>query len=96
MPNINDMISRDQAQYNVCGTRVDIKKLRGVVDECIRIVDEYDDDAETGKELAHALYDLLPNDDRMFVQGELRERKYKSFSGRMVQYWNAFRWYLDA
>lgn len=82
-------------QQSIQGTRVDIKKLDAVVDLAIEIVEE--DDIDNGSSKAREIYEPLSNDERMYVNGKLAEKKFKNEStGRQVQYWSAFKQYLQA
>jgi hypothetical protein len=86
-----------QSYTNMGGTVVDEDKCRTVADEAIRIVDEYDDSPNEGAKVAKEIYQPLNNDERQFVNGILRVRKFHNEStGRDVQYWSAFVKYLKA
>ena len=79
----------------VQGTKIDIQKLDAIVEEAIVVVDECDDDPETGAKRARELYEGLVNDERVYVNGRLQERKFKNEStGRENGYWPAFKKHL--
>ena len=85
------------AQTNMNGTKVDIQKLDAVVDLAIEIVDDPDNDLEVGAPKAREIYEPLDNDERMYVNGKLSDKKFRNPStGRDVQYWSAFVKYLKA
>ena len=78
------------------GTKVDIKKLDALVDIAVEIVDDPVNDIETGAPKAREIYEPLSNDERMYFNGKLAEKKFKSEHGREKQYWSAFKEYLKA
>jgi len=93
----NASIAANHAKVNVDGTHVDVKKLNAVADECVLIVDECDDDTESGSKRAREIYEALTRDEREYVQSVLGQRKYKNPStGRDVQYWKPFKQHLVA
>ena len=93
----DEVASAIHAQKNMTGKRVDTKKLDEVVNLAIEIVDDPDNDLHTGAPKAREIYEPLDNDERMYVNGKLSEKKFKNEStGRDVQYWSAFVKYLKA
>jgi len=87
--------SDNQVSRNMDGTRVDKKKLDAVVAEAIVIVDECDDDRESGGKRAREIYEPLTPDERIYVNGEIAKKKFKNQStGRNVQYWKPFKEHL--
>ena len=77
------------------GANIDIQKLDAIVAEAIVIVDECDDEPEEGAKRARSLYEGLVNDERIYVNGKLQERKFKNEStGRENGYWPAFKKHL--
>ena len=73
------------------GTDVDISKLQTVVDEAIRIVDEDSPEVDVAAQEAKEMYAPLTNDEKMWVNGQLRQKKTTNEStGREVQYWSLF------
>jgi len=88
-------VAAQHAKTNVDGTHVDVKKLNAVADECVLIVDECDDDQESGAKRAKEIYAVLTRDEREYVQSVLGQRKYKNpATGRDVQYWKPFKEHL--
>jgi hypothetical protein len=88
-------IAAQQAKTNVNGTHIDVRKLNAVVDECVLIVDECDDDEESGPKRAREIYEPLTDDERIYVNGELGKRKFTNpATGRDVQYWKPFKVHL--
>jgi hypothetical protein len=93
----DEVASAIQAQTNMNGTRVDTKKLDALVDLAIEIVDDPDNDVDNGAPKAREIYEPLSNDERIYVNGQLAAKKFKNEStGREVQYWSAFKKYLQA
>lgn len=79
----------------VTGENLDIAKLDSLVNEAILIVDECDDDTEAGIRRATELYGDLSNDEQIYLNGKIQEKKYTNQStGRMCGYWTAFSTYL--
>jgi hypothetical protein len=79
-------------QTNMNGSRVNISKLRAVVDTAIQIVDESGETLteEDAAKKAREIYEPLSNDERMWVNGQIKEKKFKSGAGRMKGYWSPF------
>ena len=93
----DEVASAIHAQKNMTGKRVDTQKLDAVVDLAIEIVDDPDNDLEVGAPKAREIYEPLDNDERMYVNGKLSDKKFRNPStGRDVQYWSAFVKYLRA
>lgn len=80
---------------NMNGTKVDEKKLDALAGLAIEIVDT--DDMDAGPAKARELYEPLNNDERIYFNGVLRDKKFTNAStGRENQYWRAFKQYLEA
>ncbi len=90
----DEVASAIRQQSSMNGTRVDVNKLNNLADKAVEIVDS--DDMDAGPALARKLYEPLTNDERMYFNGKLRERKFTNAdTGRENQYWSAFKLYLQ-
>ncbi len=76
---------------------IDKKKLDALVNIAVEIVDDPDNDVDTGAPKAREIYENLNNDERSYFNGKLADKKYENpKTGRQVQYWKAFKQYLVA
>jgi hypothetical protein len=89
------MLIDEKATGQVTGEKIDLNKLDALVNEAILIVDECDDDEDAGTRRAKELYGPLTNDEQIYFNGKVQEKKYKNEStGRTCGYWGAFAAYL--
>ena len=87
----DELASQIHKETSMNGTDVDISKLQTVVDEAIRIVDEDSPEVDVAAQEAKEMYAPLTNDEKMWVNGQLRQKKTTNEStGREVQYWSLF------
>ena len=79
-------------QQSMNGSTIDIQKLRDVVNEAVRMVDEDSPDVDESAKAARAMYEPLDNDSRQWVNGQLRAKKTENpETGREIQYWTLFK-----
>ena len=82
-------------QQSMNGTDIDIPRLRDIVVEAIRMVDEDSPDMDAEARSAREMYEPLSNDERQWVNGQLRLKKTTNpETGRDIQYWSLFKQYL--
>ena len=88
----DEVASAIHAQTSMNGSKVDTSKLQSVVDTAIQLVDESGETLteEDAAKQAREIYEPLTNDERMWVNGQIKEKKFKSGAGRMKGYWSPF------
>ena len=82
-------------QQSMNGSDIDIGKLRELVVDAVRIVDEDNPDVDESAKQAREIYEPLNNDERQWLNGQLRLKKTTNpESGREIQYWSLFKAHL--
>ena len=92
---VEQAIKQQESIGQVNGDLLDHDKLDALVAEAVLIVDECDNDPESGANRARELYEPLSHDERIYFNGKVQEHKFKNpITGRECGYWQPFKKHL--